>query len=61
MSVHELCIMNGILVLQWLKDDFLGYLSEWEKSVSSRDGFTSKEKSFMCLSRETLEGLQITG
>ena len=29
---------------QWLKDEFLGYLKEWEDSVSKREGFTKKEK-----------------
>lgn len=47
--------------MQWLKTDFLGYLKEWESSVNNRDGFTDAEKATMKLSRETLEGLHITG
>jgi len=51
----------NILCVQWLEDKFLGYLEEWEESVASRPGFTAKERAMMCLSRETLEGLRITG
>ena len=40
-----------------LKDDFLGYLAEWNKSV----GFTAAQRQQMMLSRETVEGLTITG
>ena len=47
--------------LQWLEKEFLGYLKEWKASVASREGFTPTEKARMCLSRETLEGLHITG
>lgn len=34
---------------------------EWNKSVDSRKGFSEGEKTLMCLSRETLEGLHVTG
>ena len=47
--------------LQWLERDFLDYLNEWQSSVAARDGFTSAEKAMMTLSRETLEGLRVTG
>ncbi len=47
--------------LQWLETNFLGYLDEWETSVKSREGFTDAQKATMMLSRETLEGLRITG
>lgn len=50
---------NNACMLQWLEKDFLGYLQEWEDSVESRtDG---KDNSTMLLSRETIEGLHITG
>ena len=49
-----------VKLLQWLKDDFLGYLAEWNKSVSGRAGFTAAQKQQM-LSRETVEGLTMTG
>lgn len=47
--------------LQWLEKDFLGYLDEWEASVHVREGFTRAEKALMTLSKETLEGLRLTG
>ena len=47
--------------LQWLREDFLGYLDEWEKSVEERQGFTASQKAMMLLSRETIEGLRTTG
>lgn len=46
---------------QWLEDGFLGYLDRWESSVQGRQGFTPAEKELMLLSRETREGLRITG
>ena len=49
------------LYFQWLKNNFLGYLDGWEKEVSGRQGFTKAQQKRMCLSKETLEGLRITG
>jgi len=43
-----------------LKQDFLGYLDEWQESVKSREDCTKSEQTMMCLSRETLEGWRIT-
>ena len=43
-----------------LEEDFLGYLSEWKKSVEKRNGFTAAEKKLMMLPDETQEGLKIT-
>lgn len=48
--------------MQWLEEDFLGYLEEWESSVQEQDGdFTQAEFNKMKLSQETLQGLKITG
>ena len=47
--------------VQWLKDGFLVYLSDWEKSVNSRTGYTLAERNKMLLSQQTREGLKITG
>ena len=47
--------------MQWLEKDFLGYLDEWDKAVSEREGFTPEEEKRMTLSQETLEGLRMTG
>ena len=49
------------IMLQWLEEDFLGYLKEWEESVSARAGFTAKEKKNKLLSQETLLGIEVTG
>ena len=40
---------------------FLPYLNEWEESVANRTGFSKAEKSKMCLSNETMEGIRMTG
>ena len=49
-------------MLQWLQEDFMGYLQEWESSVQEREGdFTQAERNKMQLSHETLQGLKITG
>lgn len=50
-----------LLHLQWLKEDFLGYLKQWEESVQARRDVADSGKTKMLLSRETLEGLYITG
>ena len=46
--------------MQWLKEDFLGYLREWEQECSKKPLKPSLSRR-QCLSRETLEGLRITG
>ncbi len=48
-------------ILQCLKDEFLKYLDDWEKSVQSREGIPNKVKKLMLLSSQTLLGLRITG
>ena len=37
------------------------YLKGWETSVMSRNEYTKAQKNLMLLSKETREGLQITG
>ena len=51
----------NFIIIQWLKDTFLKYLEEWEREVMSLTSIDNKEKSRMLLSRETREGLKITG
>ena len=46
---------------QWLKEDFLQYLEEWETSVKELTGYTAAQVQTMLLSRETIEGIKITG
>ena len=50
----------NLLLLQWLREDFLGYLSEWEQECLKKPLKRSQSRR-QCLSRETLEGLRITG
>ena len=47
-------------ILQWLEKDFLGYLAEWDEMVQCRENFTAAEKN-MTLSKDTLDGLRMTG
>ena len=47
--------------LQWLEHDFLDYLDEWEASAQAAENLSDAEKNKLCISRETLEGLRMTG
>ena len=47
--------------LQWLCNDFIGYLAEWESEVASMAGLKQGERQKLTLSRETMDGLKITG
>jgi len=49
-----------VYTLQWLVDVFLKYLDEWEDEAASYEDLSKTEQRRMCLSRETLLGLQIT-
>ena len=53
--------MYYILQLQFLKEEFLVYFENWEKSVMARDGFTNAEKEMMMIARESRTGMQISG
>ena len=53
--------MKCINKLQWLTDVFLPYLDEWEESVDGREGFSPSQKNMMMLSKETRDGLKLTG
>ena len=59
--VYTIVLVIIKLYPQWLEDEFLGYLTEWKESVDERKGFDEKQKARMMLSRETLEGLKMTG
>ena len=50
-----------ILLLQWLEEEILVYLTEWEESVEEREGYSKAAKLLMLLSAETRLGLRITG
>ena len=47
------------LIVEWLKEDFIAYLNEWENGVKTLP-LSKKEQQRQCLSRETLEGMKIT-
>ena len=46
---------------QWLKDDFLAYLDEWEASIAAVPNLTTSERTLRCLSPATLLGLRMSG
>ena len=52
---------NLFNLAQWLLNDFLGYLDEWEREMAGTPGLSQKEKQKLGLSRETVQGLKITG
>ena len=47
--------------MQWLERDFLNYLDDWEDNANSQADLSKSEQNRLCLSRETLEGLRMTG
>ena len=53
-------ICFNCVLLQWLEEDFLGYLTEWESAVKD-SGHTASERRKITLSEETLDGIKITG
>ena len=55
-----MCINCGVL-LQWLEKDFLKYLQDWEDEANGCNPDNPSEVNKMMLSRETLEGIKITG
>ena len=60
MNIHPLSCMLP-LWMQWLEEDLLGYLSDWEESVKKRKGFTAAQKKLMLLPDSTMEGIRTTG
>ena len=49
------------MLMQWLQEDFLGYLDQWESSTKDRVDLSASEKRKLLLSSETMEGLRVTG
>ena len=47
--------------MQWLEEDFLLYLDNWEASVNTCTDVPQEQKKKLLLSAETIEGLRITG
>ncbi|CAC5406376.1 THAP9 [Mytilus coruscus] len=52
--------MRDKFAVQWLEEDFLGFMDRWEQEGRDQPNLTAKEKKQLCLSRETLEGIRIT-
>ena len=50
-----------IIILQWLINDFMDYLRQWEAEVESRKDLTKSERNKMILPKETIDGLKMTG
>ena len=50
-----------VLEFQWLEKEFLGYLTSWKADVDSHTSLSADARNRMMLSRETREGLEITG
>ncbi|CAG2191543.1 unnamed protein product [Mytilus edulis] len=50
--------MRVKLAVQWLEEDFLKFLTKWEQEGENQADLSKKEKKQLCLSRETLEGLE---
>ena len=47
--------------LVWLKDVFLAYLEDWQRSISNREGdYSADQQGRMFLSSQTYEGLKIS-
>lgn len=56
-----LCMCMVLIYLQWLENDFLGFLSRWNESVQQQMNCTPAQKQTMLLSQQTMEGIQMTG
>lgn len=50
-----------LMYFQWLKEEFLQYLQDWENSVEQRKRYTPKAKSRMLITKETRFGIYATG
>lgn len=64
--IHDVCVVQDIklwywiFLFQWLEKDFLEYLSKWDEYAESHSK-SATDKSKMMLSRETIEGIRMTG
>ncbi len=47
--------------MQWLLQEFLPFLNDWQQEAMATPGLTAAERKKLCLSDQTLEGLRITG
>ena len=49
-----------LIALQWLEEEFMMYLIDWENNVEGRQGFSKTEKGNILLSHPTRLGLKMT-
>ena len=47
--------------MQWLNNDFLNYLDDWEESVQANDKIPRAGKPLCTLPYQTVEGLKMCG
>ena len=61
--IYNNCMITAylILIFQWLKDDFLGFLQEWKEQCLSTPNMKKQEQLKMFLSIQTHTGIEITG
>ena len=57
--ISEWFLENLYVLLQWI-DNFLGWLSNWEKEVQSKADMTADEMERCLLSKATRDGWRIT-
>ena len=60
MNIFEPCVCI-YYVIQWLEEEFLQWLDEWQQEVEQPADRTATEKEKMIISKETLTGLRMTG
>lgn len=46
--------------LTWLQTDFLQFFQDWKQEAELHEDLTKKERAAMCLSHQTVKGLEIT-
>lgn len=51
----------SIVFSQFLKEDFLSFLDEWETEGRTVPGLGKADRGKLCLSKATLDGLRMTG
>lgn len=61
MHKKYILLQVNVILFQWLEEEFLGYLDEWERSVNEIKSLSPLQKKMMLLPHETLTGLRITG
>ena len=67
LKVLHVCVQQNActrivhFINKWLKDTFIPWLDSWEKAVHDRKDINASEKEIRLLSKETSQGIRITG